>query len=112
MFFFSIEINTDTINSSIKLEKDKKTSCLQQLSVGFVNQGSKLLWLIKRPDSSAFTTNIGNLASFLYLSPLSEINLNQITINSLVFRLTGSTTIAPTFATSEERSNLHGKTAL
>ena len=63
-FFFAIEINTDTINSSIKLEKDKKTSCLQQISVGFVSQGSKLLWLIKRPDSSAFTTNISNLASF------------------------------------------------
>lgn len=41
MFFFSIEINTDIINSSIKLEKDKKTSFLQQISVGFVNQGSK-----------------------------------------------------------------------
>ena len=34
------------------------------------------------------------------------INLNQMTVNSLFFRLTGSTTIASAFAISEERSNL------
>ena len=36
--------------------------------------------------------------------------LNYMNINSLVFRLTGSTTTASTFATPDERSNLHGKT--
>ena len=40
------------------------------------------------------------------LKSLSAINLNQMTINSLVFRLTGSTTIASAFAISKERSNL------
>ena len=40
------------------------------------------------------------------LKSLFEIHLNQITINSLVFRLTGSTTIASAFALSGERSNL------
>ena len=38
------------------------------------------------------------------LKSLFEIHLNQITINSLVFRLTGSTTIASAFALSGERS--------
>ena len=37
---------------------------------------------------------------------LFDIHLNQITINSLFFRLTGSTTIASAFALSGERSNL------
>ena len=36
------------------------------------------------------------------LKSLFEIHLNQITINSLVFRLTGSTTIASAFALSGE----------
>ena len=40
------------------------------------------------------------------LKSLSAINLNQMTIKSLVFRLTGSTTIASAFAISKERSNL------
>ena len=40
------------------------------------------------------------------LKALFEINLNQMTVNSLVFHLTGSTTIASAFAMSEKRSNL------
>ena len=43
---------------------------------------------------------------FFSINPLFEINLNQIIINLLVFRLTGSTTIASAFAISKERSNL------
>ena len=46
------------------------------------------------------------LRSFYLLKSLSAINLNQITITSLVFRLTGSTTIASAFAISEVSSNL------
>ena len=41
------------------------------------------------------------------LKALFEINLNLMTINSLVFRLTAeSTTIVSAFAISEERGNL------
>ena len=46
------------------------------------------------------------LKKFFSINPLFEINLNQIIINLLVFRLTGSTTIASAFAISKERSNL------
>ena len=46
------------------------------------------------------------LRKFSLLKSLIEINLKQMTINSLVFRLTGSTTIASAYALSEERSNL------
>ena len=47
-----------------------------------------------------------NEKKFFSINPLFEINLNQIIINLLVFRLTGSTTIASAFAISKERSNL------
>ena len=44
--------------------------------------------------------------SFSLSKSLSEINLNQMTVNSLFSCLTGSTTIIFAFAISEERSNL------
>ena len=46
-------------------------------------------------------------ADVSYLPSLFEINLNQMTINSLVFRLTDWTKIASALAISEERGNLH-----
>ena len=39
------------------------------------------------------------LKTFFFIKNPLEINLNQITIKSLVFRLTGSTTIASAFCT-------------
>ena len=70
-FYFPIEINADTIDFSIKLEKDNKLAASGKALYIFVYQGSKLLWLIKRPDSGAFTTNIANLTGFSLLkSPI------------------------------------------
>ena len=46
------------------------------------------------------------LKKFSPLKSLFEMNLNQMTLNALVFHLTDSTTIAFAFAISEERSNL------
>ena len=71
LFFFPIEINADTIDFLIKLEKDNKLAASSKALYTFVYQGSKLLWLIKRPESSAFTANIAKLASFpLLKSPI------------------------------------------
>ena len=47
-----------------------------------------------------------NERGFSRLKALFEIDLNQMTVNSLVFHLNGSTTIGPAFAMSENRSNL------
>ena len=48
-----------------------------------------------------------NQGRFSLLKSLFEISLNQMTMmNSLVFYLTGSTTVTSALAISEERSNL------
>ena len=58
--FFPIEINTDTIEFSIKLEKDKELAASRKALYTFVYQGSILLWLIKRPDTGALTTKVAH----------------------------------------------------